>query len=357
MSRARRAALPRSRPVRTLARMRTPAHLASWAPFLFLLGACGPADAGLRMEAPLGLTEKDLGFEMIVPENNPISMPKAELGKTLFFDPRLSGSGKTSCATCHLPEQAWTDGKRFSPKDDGTLNTRNTPTVYNTGYLPNLYWDGRAEGLEANVLAAWKAQMSGDPDAAAKQLAAVAGYRPMFQEAFGAEPSGERIVQALATFLRLLRSGDSPFDRWKAGDQIAVSNEAKEGWEIFEGRGACIQCHVPKLFTDRIYHNAGIGSQDAAPDPGRGKIDPARPGAFKTPSQREIGRTAPYFHDGSMATLEEAVRLMGKGGIANPNRDPLLQDRNLSDQDVAKIAAFLRSLSTDQKFTPPTLPQ
>jgi cytochrome c peroxidase len=331
--------------------MPTPARLLVCAPFLLLLPSCGK-EPQLRLEPPVGLE-----LAALVPSpDNPVTLAKAELGMTLFFDPRLSSTGKMSCATCHPPEQAWADGLRFSPKSDGSMNTRNTPSVYNVGYLTKLYWDGRTEPLEVNVRAAWTGQMGADPDAIGRKLTEVAGYRPMFEAAFGGEATGDRIVQALASFLRLLRTGDSPFDRWQAGNQIAVPNEAKEGWEIFRGRGACIQCHVPFLFTDGSFHNTGVGMAAENPDLGRGKFDQTLIGAFKTPSLREVANTAPYFHDGSVATLEEAVRQMSKGGLKNPHIAPELQDRSFSDDDVRKVVAFLRSLSSDKKWTPPRLP-
>jgi cytochrome c peroxidase len=323
---------------------------------LLALAGCGPASAG-PLEPPIGLkTEK-----LLVPDNNPVTAEKAELGKVLFFDPRLSASGKMACVTCHPPEKGWADGEKVSKKDDGSMNTRNTPTVVNTGYLPHLYWDGRAEGLEANVLAAWKGQMSGDPAAVAKKLNEVKAYQDMFQKAFKAEASDERIVQALATFLRTLRSGDSPFDRWKYGNENrAVDNDVKEGWELFNGKAACNACHQPPRFTDGTFHNNGWGSTDPNPDIGRGKIEPnepARIGAFKTPTLREAARTGPYFHDGGEASLEEAVKFMAHGGKKNPHLDPQLKDNGLTDAEIAKLVALVRSLVSDTPaFVKPTVP-
>lgn len=322
---------------------------------LLLLVSCGGAEARDRLAAPIGLK----AAKLIESPDNPTTLAKVELGEKLFFDPRLSSTGQMSCATCHPPEQAWADGKQVSAKADGTMNKWNTPTVYNVGYLKELYWDGRSKTLEQNVTAAWKAQLGGDPDAVAKTLAAVPAYRDAFQQAFGGEVTGDRVAQALAAFLRTLRSGESPFDRWQAGDQAAVDNDVKMGWEIFNDRGGCNACHMPPLFTDGVFHNVGIGSKAENPDPGRGKEVPALMGAFKTPTLREVANTAPYFHDGSVATLEEAVRLMANGGIDNPHRDPALKpiaDRKITDQEVKYLVAFLRSLSSGLSHPKPKLP-
>jgi cytochrome c peroxidase len=328
------------------------------ASLLLVLGGCGPASAS-PLDTPIGLKEKQL----IVPPNNPITAEKAELGKVLFFDPRLSGSGKMACVTCHPWEKGWADGEKVSKKDDGKMNTRNTPTVVNVGYLPDLYWDGRAKGLEDNIAKAWKGQMSGDGAAVATKLNAVKGYQDLFQKAFKADANEERIVQALATFLRTLRSGNSPFDRWKFGNENgAVSSDVKSAFtDIFMDRGGCNACHTPPLFTDGVFHNNGWGSDDANPDPGRGAIDKSdesKIGAFKTPTLREAARTAPYFHNGGEASLEEAVKFMGHGGKPNPHLDPQLKDRNLSEADVQKLVALIKSLVSDEpKFVPPTVPQ
>src|SRR5689334_12880961 len=173
--------------------------------------ACSKSAAAANMlEAPLGLKG---AFELTPSPDNPLTLQKAMLGKVLFFDPRLSGSGKMSCSTCHQHDKGWTDGKDFSPKDDGSMNTRNTPSLYNVGYQTAWYWDGRSATLEANVRAAWQNQMLGKPDEVAKTLGGIAGYKDMFQSAFSGEPTADRISQALASFLRTLQSGDSLYDR------------------------------------------------------------------------------------------------------------------------------------------------
>ncbi|MEY3160314.1 MAG: hypothetical protein RIT25_305 [Planctomycetota bacterium] len=331
-----------------------------------LAASCGGSEATSPLEAPLGLKGK---IELVTNAENPLTEAKAELGKVLFFDKRLSGTGQMSCNTCHLHEHGWTDGKQFSPKDDGSLNFRNTPTMYNVGYLEKLYWDGRANVLEKNVEAAWKAQMivKGTPeeqDAKIVQISeglnAVPAYAKMFQDAFQAKASKDNVVQALASFLRTLQSGNSAYDRWQAGDRTAVNNDIIEGHELFTGKAGCNNCHILPLFTNRGFHNVGIGMAKENPDIGAGKPtnDPSKRGAFKTPGLRSVSKTAPYFHDGSVATLEEAIALMAGGGLDVPGntKDVLLVDRKLTKDEIGKIAAFLRSLDSTEPFVAPKVP-
>lgn len=327
-----------------------------------LLAACSsdtsaaPASSDL-LKRPLGLEQ----VELVTNADNPLTAQKAELGKQLFFDPRLSGSGTMACAACHLPEQAFTDGKAQSVRDDGKQNAMNSPSMYNVGYLPRLYWDGRANGLEANVKAAWVAQIAGKPDEAVARLQAVPEYEKAFAAAFGEGPSETTVVRALASFLRSLRSGDSAFDRWQAsGKKTGLGEAAVKGYELFTSKG-CAVCHTPPLFTDRLFHNVGIGTTGDVVPPGAGGVKdlgaPAAPGSFKTPSLRNVARTAPYFHDGSVPTLREAVKLMASGGIANPHKDPLLLTHELSDAEIDQLVAFLESLNGNDAWTPPSVPK
>jgi cytochrome c peroxidase len=322
------------------------------------LAAC-TADVGAQPQDPLLVPRGLEKAELVPAPDNPLTAAKVELGKVLFFDPRLSGSGKMACAGCHFVDRAFTDGQAVSKKDDGTMNTRNSPTMFNVGYLERLYWDGRAKGLEANVGAAWKAQLGGKPEAAATALAAVPWYQQAFQDAFGAAPSEDTIVKALASFLRALRSGDSAYDRADAGEKL--TGDAKAGFELFRGKAGCVVCHTPPLFTDRTFHNVGIGMSAEKPDVGAGGEkalnDPLRRGQFKTPTLRDVAKTAPYFHDGSVATLAEAVALMAKGGHPDKNKDGLMIDRNLNGDELAQLVAFLETLTGNVPFTAPDVPK
>ncbi len=294
-----------------------------------------------------------------------ISSASIELGKWLFFEPRLSSNGTMSCSTCHLPEQAWTDGKVTSPKHDGSANTRNSPTMYNVGSLDRLYWDGRAPSLEKNILAAWKSQLGGDPEAVSAVLAAVPQYRAQLRLAgidlASKDGVANGIVSTLAAFLRILQSANSPFDRWRAGAKDAINADAKQGYQLFLGKAGCAVCHQEPLFTDRGFHNTGVGMDAAKPDPGAGgekaRNDPKLIGYFKTPTLREIAVTAPYFHDGSVAKLEDAVRFMASGGRDNPTKSPELINRFLSDAEIGQLTEFLRTLTSNQAMKPPVLPR
>jgi|KBSSwiStaDraftv2_1062776.scaffolds.fasta_scaffold120248_2 cytochrome c peroxidase len=292
---------------------------------------------------------------------DPVAAARQELGKMLFFDPRLSGTGKTSCSTCHHADKAWTDGRKTAPKDDGSMNTRNAPTMYSVGKLDRWYWDGRAPSLEKNITAAWKSQNGGDPAVVAKALAAVPGYVAQFQAARLDAPSEQTIVDALATFLRSLNAGNSAFDQWQAGKKDAISVAAQQGYELFKGKAGCYVCHPEPLFTDKSFKNTGLGMDAEKPDPGAGGEkafnNPNMIGFFKVPTLRDVAVTAPYFHDGSVADLTEAVRFLAGGGREHERKSPELINRTLNDAEIGQLVEFLRTLTSQQQFTPPTLPK
>ena len=292
------------------------------------------------------------------PADNPTTPEKAALGKQLFFDPRLSGDGSMACQGCHYRHLGWTDGLPLSRKVGGGMNTRHTPTVYDTGYYTAWYWDGRARTLEGQVTAAWKAQIGADPVKAAAVIAAVPGYQAQFRKVFGGEASADNIAMALAAFLRTLNSGEAPWDRYTAGDGSAVSAEAVAGYALFTGKAGCAACHKPPLFSDGMFHNIGLEAGKAKPDPGRYAVtkDPAEMSAFKTPTLRSVGISGPYFHDGSVASLEAAVQLMASGGRPDAQKSALLIDRRLSAREIKELVAFLDTLTSDESFASPTLP-
>jgi len=307
---------------------------------------------------PRGLT----AMAIPVPESNPMTRGKIALGEQLFFDKRLSKTRTMNCETCHVPEKGWTDGLALSPRFDGSLNTRHTPTLYGAAYYPDLYWDGRAKGLETQILAAWKSQMGADPEAVAAELNQIAQYKTAFEKEFGGPATGSRIVDALATFVRTIHAGDTPWDRMKQDPASLKESPAGRGFIVFSDVAHCTNCHLPPLFSDTLFHNVGVGYDKESPDPGRGKVaanDPRMMGAFKTPSLRGVALTGPYFHDGHAKTLEEAVDFMLKGGIKNPNLDEKLQVYPVTPQQRRDLLAFLRSLTPVDATRPyrrPTLP-
>lgn len=324
--------------------------------------SAGPPPCGADSPAytpPRGLQDMPIP----VPSDNPMTPGRIALGEQLFFDARLSATKKMSCETCHVPEKGWTDALKLSPKFDGSLNSRHTPTLFGVAYYSDLYWDGRAKGLEAQIAAAWKGQMGADPDAVARELAAVPGYAAAFQKELDGEPTPDRIVKALASFVRTIQAGDTAYDRMPPSTRDG--SQAGQGFRVFSQVGRCTLCHLPPTYSDGLFHNVGIGSDAEKPDLGRGKIladaasrsgQPAPPeaetlqGAFKTPTLRGIALTGPYFHDGRAATLEEAVDLMAGGGIENPHRDVKLKAVKLTAAQRRLLLTFLRSL------TPPAAP-
>lgn len=281
------------------------------------------------------------------PAHSRITPERVELGQLLFFDPRLSASGKTSCASCHQPERGWADGTPRARTDRGETNLRHTPSLYGVGYAPELGWDGGMPNLEALILSHLRGQLGRSATDVAGFAARSPGYAARFERAFGGEAedgrradplSAERVAEALASFVRTLVSGDSPWDRHEAEIAGSVSPDVVQGFEVFTRRAGCATCHPPPLYTDFAPHarrGAGAAADDA--DPGRMRVtaDPADRGAFRTPSLRGLGATAPYFHDGGAATLEAAVDAELARGAAT-----------IAPADRQRLLAFLRALDS-----------
>jgi cytochrome c peroxidase len=285
---------------------------------------------------------------------------KIALGRQLFFDERLSADGSKSCYSCHVCEHGLTDGL---PKAIGVGNKqlpRSSPTLWNIGYHQEFYWDGRSPSLEKQALAAWTgANMGAKADEVVAKLNALADYKSQFQKVFQNDATPDNVVKAIAAFERTIISGNTAWDRWKAGDNTALSQSAWRGWNIFQAI-KCNNCHDGVLFTDQQYHNIGIGMDQKEPDVGRFKVsnNPQDTGAFKTPTLRDIEKSAPYFHDGSAKTLEEAVDIMLGGGKPNQYLDKKnLQPHKLLPEQREDLLNFLRSLTVDCKLTKPPLPQ
>jgi cytochrome c peroxidase len=288
-----------------------------------------------------------------------IAPAKVALGKQLFFDPRLSTSGKMSCEGCHYRDLGWTDAKKLSARPDGSVNTRHSPTMYNVGYLSTWYWDGRAATLEGQIKAAWRGQIQGDPAKIAPAIGAIKGYADQFQAVFGGPASEDTIAKALGAYLRTKNSGDSPWDRHEKGVKGAVSADAQEGFLLFMGKGRCGICHTPPLYSDSNFHNIGLEAGKEKRDPGRFNVTKMAEdtSAFKTPTLRSVAISGPYFHDGSVDTLEAAVRLMATGGKPDMHKSALLEDTRMTDAEIKKVVAFLQSLTSDERFERPVLPQ
>jgi len=300
--------------------------------------------AGQPPEAPLGLPP------LPWPPGNPYSAAKVELGRYLFFDRRLSADDTISCASCHNPRYAFTDGAAVSTGIRGQKGVRSAPTLINRAYSLAQFWDGRAGSLEEQAKApmADPTEMGNTHQAVVARIRAVAGYRDLFAQAFGApQITIDRVAMAIACFERTILSGDAPYDRYKRGDRSAMSPEQVRGMAVFFDKANCGRCHQGSNLTDNAYANEGIGTDKPVPDVGRFAVshDPRDWGAFKVPTLREIEHTAPYMHDGSLKTLEEVVEFYNRGGIPNRNLDPNIRPLHLTDADKLALVAFLKALS------------
>lgn len=297
---------------------------------------------------------------MPIPADNPMSPEKVALGRQLFFDERLSGDGSRSCYSCHVCEKGLTDGLA---KAVGAFNKqlpRSSPTLWNIGYHKEFYWDGRSPSLEKQAMAAWTgANMGAKADEIAAKLNGIEGYHSQFHTVFGGDATPDNIVKAIAAFERTIISGDTAWDRYRAGDTSAMSEAAVRGWNVFQAI-KCTNCHDGVLLTDQQYHNVGIGMDQKEPDVGRFKVTnkPEDTGAFKTPTLRDIAKSGPYFHDGSAQTLGEALDIMLGGGKPNEHLDKknLVKHDVLADQREA-LLEFFNALNVDCKLTKPTLPK
>lgn len=299
------------------------------------------------LQLPLGL-QADAAY---IPEDNPITTEKIDLGKLLYFDPRLSKDGTISCASCHNPYHGFTDPHRTSAGVGGALGGRNSPTVINRLFSKEQFWDGRAEDLEDQAhgpLVNPVEMAMPSHDHVVKNCSRIRGYRPYFERAYGSkEVTMKKIAQAIASYERTVLSGNSPFDRYTAGDKDALSASAVRGMELFNGKANCRVCHTGFNFTDESYHNLGVGMDKPKPDLGRYEItkDENDKGAFKTPTLRNIALTAPYMHDGSEATLRQVVEFYNRGGIKNQWLSAEIKPLGLGEREITDLVAFLEALS------------
>ncbi len=312
--------------------------------FRFVLGvtlaAVGGTIANSRAAEPAGLPP------LPVPSKNAQTAEKIELGKQLYFDKRLSRDNTISCASCHDPAKGWSNGEPFATGVRGQKGGRSAPTIINSAYQQYQFWDGRALELEGQALGPIQNPIEMDLTLkeAVERLDNIAGYRDQFEKVFGSRPSPEGIAQAISAFERTVLSGDAPYDRFKAGDKQALSAAAERGRVVFFNKAHCSACHAGANFTDGAFHNIGVGMDDKEPDQGRqahsGLLGDR--GSFKTPTLREIGRTAPYMHDGRLKTLGEVVDYYAKGGTANPQLDEEIYPLKLSAEQKSDLVTFLK---------------
>lgn len=336
--------------------------------------------------APLG--------EPPAPADNPTTPEKVELGKLLFFDPRLSGNGAMPCSACHLPETGWDFPDKISLGYPGTTHWRNSQTIVNSAYYGNLFWVGASKSLEGQARSAARGGVAGngEDDMMEARLAFVPEYRERFKQVFGTEyPLVRDAYMAIAAFERTIVQTDTPFDNYMRGDDDALSAEQKRGMELFTGKAGCSQCHDGALITNQKYYNIGVPAYDGweedelaqitfrfelyakgvteekyrkwKDDPGlyfRTKQD-ADLGKFRVPSLRYTKYTAPYMHNGMLETLEDVVEFYNQGGGTNDwaaTKTDLIKPLGLSDQEKADLVAFVESLSGERlTMETPELPE
>jgi len=330
--------------------------------------------------------------EVPVPADNPLTDAKIELGKLLFFDNRLSGDLGTSCASCHDPRLGWGDGQAVSRGYAGTQHWRNSQTTVNSAFFTRLFWAGEVPSMEAQAMSAITGNLAGNgnPAMIEERIMQMPAYLAMFKEAFGAEPpTFAHILKAIASFERAaMISRDSPFDDYLAGDQNALSDEAKRGLALFQGKAGCIQCHNGALMSDEDYHFLDLPKQEVF------ETDPLRQialryqhyirgvpeevyrnadgdlglyyttkmetdkGRFRTPSLRYLEYTAPYMHNGVFSEIEDVVEYYNQGGGGDPNQSPLIKKLKLTDDEQSDLTEFLYSLSGSEiRIAVPRLPE
>jgi cytochrome c peroxidase len=360
---------------------RVPGVLTRWivvfSGLLIVLGqgwvdAGSPADIGPLPPAP-------------VPEDNPLTPEKVELGKLLFFDARLSADGSLACVSCHLPDQGWATHTPLSPAYPTNMERRLSPTLINVAYNKTLLWDGRAGALEKQALGPIQnpLHMNQNLDLLVEKLRAIPDYAKRFQDVFGTLVTSESLGKALAAFERTLVTRNAPFDRYLGGDQQAMSESALRGMELFKGKARCILCHNGPNFTDSQFHNLGVPAapllehplvqaslrfdakrmnvseyDQVTEDLGRYLVtkEDRDKGAFKTPTLRNVTQRDPYMHNGIFQALEDILDFYDGGGGAVPGKSPLIQALGLTMQDKRDLLAFLQSLTGEISSQPSAVP-
>lgn len=299
-----------------------------------------------------------------IPTDNALTPARIELGKMLFFDPRLSGSQWISCASCHNPALGWSDGLPTAIGDGMKTLPRATPTIINAAFNKLQMWDGRAPTLEQQALGPIMAEgeMRQTMPVLLNRISAIPGYVDLFRRAYPGEGINEKTLgKAIASYERTVISDDAPFDRWIKGDTNAINAAAKRGFALFEGKANCVACHQGFNFVDDGFHNVGVKPLPGhAEDLGRytqRKVNILK-GAFKTPTLRNVALTAPYMHNGAYKTLEEVVDHYDRGGDVKDNLDPNIEPLHLSKQEKTDLVAFMKALTgTQLVVTIPQLPQ
>jgi cytochrome c peroxidase len=322
---------------------------------LILAGVCQGAE--YKAMLPLGLQ----AHAAYLPDDNPLTPEKIALGRQFFWDRRWSRNDTVACVSCHDPNHGWADPRRLSLTFEGKPTGRHASTLVNRLFSDRQHWTGERASLEDQAMKA----RDQSPELVVEHLGGVPAYQQQFRKVFGTDLNAEGVAKAIAAYVRTILSGNSPYDRFQAGDTHALSPAARRGLRHFEGRShgrGCVSCHAGFNFTDEGFHNIGVGMDRESPDLGRYTVtnQKADKGAFKTPTLRDVARRPPYMHDGSLQTLEDVVAFYNKGGQGNPRLSPLIQPLNLTASEQADLVALLESLTGEvapDVTSPPELPQ
>ena len=294
--------------------------------------------------------------EVPQPKNNLLTPERIELGKLLYFDVRVSADDTISCATCHHPQRGWTDLDPTAKAVgfEGRVGPRNSPVILNSAYQKHQFWDGRVKTLEEQALGPVQAdvEMNMPLEVLIPKLQKIQGYVTLFEKAYPGEGiTPESFAKAIASFERTIVSTESPFDRYAKGDNDAISQEAKDGFELFKEKAHCIDCHDGWNFTDGSFQNIGLNKGELqGKELGRYNVKnrAAWYGVFKTPTLRDVTKSAPYFHDGSVKTLKEATQICASGGCHKEdvkNLSDAMKDRDLTDKEIEIIVTFMKTLT------------
>lgn len=302
-----------------------------------------------------------LPTEVIYPEDRPYSKAIWTLGKHLFFERRLSRSEQISCANCHDPDLGWADGRRKAIGHNRQQHTLNSPSIMNTVWLNEIFWNGRVTTLEEQVLQSWQnpIEMAGDIPTAVQRISSIEGYRDLFKAAFdSADVDADRISQAIATFMRSVTLTSTRFDKFMRGQRDELTDKEIRGLHLFRTKARCANCHSGALLSDGQYHHLGSSFHNVGEFKGRYSVTgkPEHVGAFRTPGLRGISATAPYFHNGIATNLDILLTLYNSGWwqnaeLKNKGNDiptatlsPLIAELNLSPDEISELKAFLLTL-------------
>ena len=319
--------------------------------FVGAVGFAYSADPQTRL--PRGLDAD----AMFLPTDNPMTPEKIALGKQFFWDRRWSKSKTVACVSCHQPDHGWTDRQRFSTNFEGKATPRRAPTLVNRLFSDLQLWTGVRPTLEEQA----RLDSNRSDETVVAHLGAIPAYQAQHRQVFGRDLDADGVANAIAAYVRTIVSGNSPYDRFKAGDAAALSPSARRGLALFEGKASCTRCHAGFNFTDEGYRNIGVGMDRDTPDLGRFLVtkNEADKGAFKTPTLRDVANRGPYMHDGSEKTLEDVVAFYIRGGVKNAWLSSDVRPLGLTTTEQAVLVEFLKALTGEidpDVGRPPVLP-